>query len=175
MAYRTVVAAPLVAGCLIFAHGRSGAVRLLAVAVGLLGGALAILTKGVVDAGSGGVVYLLGTGETHALIVVGLGGTYLQQLSFQAGALRASLPIMTVLEPTIAAVVGLTLLNEQLRTGDLRVILLAAAALTMTPATVALARVQATACLGALAFVSAATCDRQRAADPVRDGRFAQA
>lgn len=173
----TVVAAPLVAGCLIFAHGRSGAVRasLLAIAVGLLGGALAILTKSVVDAGSGGVVHLLGTGETYALVVVGLGGTYLQQLSFQAGALHTSLPIMTVLEPTVAAVLGLTLLHEQLQTGDLRVILLAAAALTMALATVALARVQATVCLGALVLVSAATCDRQRAADPVQDRRFAQA
>jgi drug/metabolite transporter (DMT)-like permease len=141
----TIVAVPLVAGCLIFAHAKSGAARasVLAIAVGLLGGALAVLTKSVVDAGSGGVVHLLGTGETYALIVVGLGGTYLQQLSFQAGALHTSLPIMTVLEPTVAAVLGLTLLHEQLQTGDLRVILLAAAALTMALATVALARVHA--------------------------------
>jgi drug/metabolite transporter (DMT)-like permease len=116
----TIVAVPLVAGCLIFAHAKSGAARasVLAIAVGLLGGALAVLTKSVVDAGSGGVVHLLGTGETYALIVVGLGGTYLQQLSFQAGTLQASLPIMTVLEPTVAAVLGLTLLHEQLQTGD---------------------------------------------------------
>jgi drug/metabolite transporter (DMT)-like permease len=142
------VALPLVGGCLIFAHRRSGAVRasLLAIAVGLLGGALAVLTKGVVDAASGGGVHLLATGETYALIVVGIGGAYLQQLSFQAGALQTSLPIMTVLEPTIAAVLGLTLLHEQLRTGELRVIVLAAAAVTMAVATVVLARVHATAC-----------------------------
>lgn len=140
-----VVAAPLVTGCLIFAQARSGAVRasLLAIAVGVLGGVLAVLTKSVVDAGSGGVVHVLATGETYALIVVGLGGTYLQQLSFQAGALQASLPIMTVLEPTVAAALGLTLLHERLRTGDLRVTLLAVAAVTMAAATVALARTRA--------------------------------
>jgi hypothetical protein len=144
----TVVAVPLVAGCLIFAHAKSGAARasVLAIAVGLLGGALAVLTKSVVDAGSGGVVHLLGTGETYALIVVGLGGAYLQQqLSFQAGALHTSLPIMTVLEPTIAAVLGLSLLHEQLRSGDLRMTVMVAAAATMAVATVALARVHANA------------------------------
>ena len=143
----TVVGAPLVAGCLIFAHGRSGAIRasLLAISVGLLGGVLAVLTKSVVDAGAGGVVHLLASGETYALVVVGLGGTYLQQLSFQAGALQTSLPIITALEPVIAAVLGLTVLHEQLRSGGLQVTALAVAALTMGVATVALARVQATA------------------------------
>jgi hypothetical protein len=125
----------------------SGAVRasLLAIAVGLLGGVLAVLTKSVVEAGSGGVVPLFATGETYALIVVGIAGTYLQQLSFQAGALHTSLPIMTVLEPTIAAVLGLSLLHEQLRSGDLRMTVLVAAAATMAVATVALARVHANA------------------------------
>ena len=143
-----VVATPVVAGCLIFAHTRSGSVRagLLAIAAGVLAGVLAVLTKSVVDAGAGGFVHLLGTGETYALVVVGLGGTYLQQLSFQAGALQASLPIMTVLEPTVAALLGLTLLHEQLRTGGLRVTLLATAAVSMGVATVALARMHAIAC-----------------------------
>jgi drug/metabolite transporter (DMT)-like permease len=140
-----LVAVPLVAGCLVFARARSGAIRasLLAIAVGLLGGVLAVLTKSVVDAGSGGVVHLLATGETYALIVVGIGGTYLQQLSFQAGALQASLPIMTVLEPMIAAVLGLTLLHEQMETGDLRITALAVAAVVLTITTVVLARAHA--------------------------------
>ena len=107
-------------------------------------GLLAALTKSVVDAGSGGIVHLFAAGETYALIVVGLGGAYLQQqLSFQAGALHTSLPIMTVLEPTIAAVLGLSLLHEQLRTSDPRMTVMAAAAATMAVATVALPRVHA--------------------------------
>ena len=141
----TLVGMPLVAGCLVFAHPRSGAVRasLLAIAVGLLGGVLAVLTKTVVDAAAGGGLHLLATGETYALVAVGLVGTYLQQLAFQAGALQASLPIMTVLEPVSAAVLGVTLLHEQLTAGGLRLTAVGAAALTMTVAAVVLARVHA--------------------------------
>lgn len=140
-----LIGLPLVACCLVFAHPRAGAVRaaLLAVAVGLLGGVLAVLTKSVVDSGAGGVVHLLTTGEPYGLIVIGVAGIYLQQLSFQAGALQASLPIMTVLEPLIAAVLGATLLHEQLRTGGLRMSVLVLATLIMAVATVALARAHA--------------------------------
>ena len=139
------VGAPVVAGCLVYVQGRFGAVRasLLAIAVGLLGGVLAVLTKSVVDAGANGITDLLRSGETYALIAVGIGGFYLQQLAFQAGALQASLPIMMVLEPMIAAVLGVTLLHEQLRAGGPRIIAIAAAAVAMTAATVALARTQA--------------------------------
>jgi drug/metabolite transporter (DMT)-like permease len=139
------VGAPLVVGCLIYAHGRSGAVRasLLAIPVGLLGGVLAVLTKSVVDAGANGITDLFRSGETYALIVVGIGGFYLQQLSFQAGALQASLPIMMALEPVMAAVLGVTLLHEQLRADAPRMIAVAAAAVALTAATIALARTQA--------------------------------
>ena len=140
-----VIGVPVVAGCLIFAQPRAGAARasLLAIAVGLLGGVLAVLTKAVVASGGDGIVHLLTTGETYALVAVGVSGIYLQQLSFQAGALQASLPIMTVLEPVIAALLGLTLLHEQLQVGGLRMTVLVAAALAMTVATVALARARA--------------------------------
>ena len=69
------IAAPLVVACVVLAHPRTGAVRaaLLAVAVGVLGGVLAVLTKAVVDAAAAhGVAHLLMTGETYALILVGL-------------------------------------------------------------------------------------------------------
>lgn len=137
-----VIALPIVAGCLLFAHARSGAVRagLLAVAVGVLGGVLAVLTKSVVLAASSGVLHLLTTGETYGLVLVGLAGVYLQQLSFQAHDLRSSLPIMTVLEPIVAAALGLTLLHEQLHTSDVRTPLLIGVACVMAAATFVLAR-----------------------------------
>ncbi len=139
------VGAPLVAGCLIYAHGRTGAVRasLLAVPVGLLGGVLAVLTKSVVDAAANDITDLVCSSETYALVVVGIGGFYLQQLSFQAGALQASLPIMMVLEPVTAAVLGVTLLHEHLSTSAPRMIAIAVAALALIAATIALARTQA--------------------------------
>lgn len=138
----SAIGVPIVAGCLILAHPRSGAPRasLLAVAVGLLGGVLAVLTKAVVASAGAGLGHLLSGGETYGLIVVGVSGIYVQQLAFQAGALQVSLPIMTVLEPVIAAVLGLTLLHEKLQASGLRMTVLILAAVVMTVATVALAR-----------------------------------
>jgi drug/metabolite transporter (DMT)-like permease len=139
------VGVPAVATCLIVANRLSGARRasLLAIATGLLGGVLAVLTKAVVASAGDGVMHLLTSGETYGLLVVGLSGIYVQQLAFQAGALQASLPIMTVLEPVVASVLGLALLHEELQASGLRLTTLIIAALVMTVATVALAREQA--------------------------------
>lgn len=139
------VVTSVVAACVLAAHPRSGAVRasLLAVAVGLLAGLLAVLTKGVAATAPQGVAALLGTGETYGLVVVGLAGVYLQQLAFQAGALQASLPVIAVLEPVAAAGLGMALLHEQLQAAGVRLAVLIAAAVAMTMATIALARDQA--------------------------------
>jgi drug/metabolite transporter (DMT)-like permease len=140
------VGVPSIAGCLVLANRRSGTVRasLLAVAVGVLGGVLAVLTKAVVTAAGDGLGALLSAGETYGLIVIGLGGFYLQQLAFQAGALRASLPIMIVLEPITAAFLGFALLHEHLQADGPRIVVLTASIMAMTLATVPLARAQAT-------------------------------
>ncbi len=136
---------PLVAACLIGAARLRGARRasLLAVAVGLLGGVLALLTKAVVGLVQHQGLAGLWSVEALALLVVGGAGIYVQQLSFQAAALQASLPIILVLEPVVAAVLGLTLLHEQLRVSGLRLAVLLIAVLAMTFATVALARGEA--------------------------------
>jgi drug/metabolite transporter (DMT)-like permease len=133
---------PIIAGCLVFAHPRSGATRasLLAIAVGLLGGVLAVLTKAVVGSLGHGLLYTVTTGEFYGLLIVGGSGIYLQQLSFQAGALQASLPIITVLEPIVAASLGVALLHEDLRASGDRLPVLIVAVLAMLLATIALAR-----------------------------------
>jgi drug/metabolite transporter (DMT)-like permease len=140
-----LVGGPGVAACLVLANRRSGAVRasLLAIAVGILGGVLAVLTKAAVTAGGDGVAALFSAGETYGLIVIGLGGFYLQQLAFQAGALRASLPIMIVLEPVTAAFLGFVLLHEHLQADGPRIAVLAVSIVAMTLATVPVARAQA--------------------------------
>ncbi len=136
------VGVPLVAGCVVLAHSRSGAMRasLLAVAVGMLAGALAVLTKSVVASVPLGLAHLFVVPETYALILVGLGGVYLQQLAFQAGALQASLPVMTVLEPMVAAGLGIAVLHEHLEASGIAIAALSIAALAMALATVSLAR-----------------------------------
>jgi drug/metabolite transporter (DMT)-like permease len=138
----SAIGVPIVAACLLLAHSRSGATRasLLAVATGLLAGVMAVLTKAVVADVQHSVMHAVTSGETYGLIAVGAAGIYVQQLAFQAGDLQASLPIMTVLEPMVAAVIGLTLLHEQLRSTGLRLAVLIGAVLAMTAATVALAR-----------------------------------
>jgi drug/metabolite transporter (DMT)-like permease len=141
----SAIVVPVVVACLVLAHPRSGSSRasLLAIAVGLLGGITAVLTKAFVGSLHHGLVHALTAGEFYGLIVVGAAGIYLQQLSFQAGALQASLPVITVLEPIVAATFGLTLLHEQLRVGGMRMSILVLCVIAMTLATVALARGEA--------------------------------
>jgi drug/metabolite transporter (DMT)-like permease len=140
------IALPVIVGCILVANSRSGRSRptLLAVVVGVLAGVLAVLTKSVVNAIPLGVGHLLATPETYALVVVGLAGVYIQQLAFQAGELRASLPVMTVLEPMVGACLGVTMLHEQLDVTGLGIAGLAVATIAMTLATIGLARGEAT-------------------------------
>jgi drug/metabolite transporter (DMT)-like permease len=151
----TVGAALVVVPCIVIANRRSGATRasLLAVPVGVLGGALSVLTKAVVDALPDGPGTVLTTPETYGLIVVGVGGTYLQSLAFQAGNLQASLPVLTVLEPLVAAGLGLALLHEELDATGARLLVLLVAVAVLAVATVALAREHAQQVTGKSAFV----------------------
>lgn len=139
------VLVPMLLACLLWGRRAKGATRasLLAIGVGLLGGVLGVLTKTVVSELGHGVLAAVTSWTLYALIVVGLSGTYLQQLSFQAGALHTSLPIIIVLEPVVAAVMGVTMFHEQLQVAGLRIVVLAAAVVLMGIATVAVARGEA--------------------------------
>ena len=139
------VLGPLVAIALVAAGRARNLTRAvaLAVAVGLLGGVLAVLTKAVVASLRHGGLHVFTSWELYGLIAVGLGGAYLQQLCFQAGSLQASWPIITVLEPAVAAVLGVTMLHEVLRTGGARTIFLAVAILVMIASTASLAVLRA--------------------------------
>jgi drug/metabolite transporter (DMT)-like permease len=135
--------AVLVVGtAVVLAHPRSGTARacLLAVAVGVLAGVTALLTKSVVATVPNGLAAVLGAGEIYGLIVVGLAGVYLQQLAFQAGELQASLPVIAVLEPVVAACLGVVLLHETLQLTDVSAAVLVLVIPAMAAATVGLAR-----------------------------------
>jgi drug/metabolite transporter (DMT)-like permease len=136
------IGAPVLAVCLVAASRTSGATRasLIAIAVGLLGGVLAVLTKGVVGQIKHGLGHTVTSWELYGLLAVGVTGIYLQQLSFQAGALQASLPVIMVLEPLVAAALGASLLHEKLRVSGAGVVVLVVAVLAMLLATIALAR-----------------------------------
>ena len=119
-----------------------GAVRasMLAIATGVCFGLAAALTKGVVDQFADGLLAPFSHFEVYGLIAAGGLGVYFQQEAFQAGSLEASLPAMTVLEPMVAAAVGIAILQEHLRTSGIEIVLLAVTVTVMIASTVALSR-----------------------------------
>ena len=98
------VLGPALIACIVGARIASGPISavLLAVVSGALWGLFAVLTKGVVDRLDDGLAELIRTPELYAWALVAVMGTAVQQASFRAGALTASLPTMTVTEPMVA-------------------------------------------------------------------------
>lgn len=130
------------AACAVGAAARRGTVRavLLAVCTALMYGATAALIKGTVSLLDDGVLAVVTAWETYGLVVVVLVGTLIQQSAFQAGALGASLPIVTVGEPVVAVVLGLAVLDEQVQSSGAEWVLIGVLAAVMVVATAALAR-----------------------------------
>jgi drug/metabolite transporter (DMT)-like permease len=139
------VLGPLIALCLIGAQMCSGDISalLLGVVSGSLWGLFAVLTKGVVDQLDDGIWPLLRSPELYAWALVAILAATLQQSSFRAGTMTASLPAMTVAEPVVGSVLGIVVLGESLRTTDLGWLALGVAIAAMIVATAALARGQA--------------------------------
>lgn len=143
------VLGPVVALCLLGARVWSGPTSavLLAVVSGTLWGLFAVLTKAVVDrldvTSWAGVGELIVTPELYIWVVVAIGGTAMQQASFRAGALTASLPTMTLTEPLVACALGVVVLGETLRPGEAGWVILVLAVTVMIAAAAALARGEA--------------------------------
>jgi hypothetical protein len=76
-------------------------------------GYVAALTERTGHILDGGVVHTLGTWEPYALLVGGVGALLLTQSAFHAGALRLSLPTLTVAQPLVAVAIGLGLFGER--------------------------------------------------------------
>jgi drug/metabolite transporter (DMT)-like permease len=122
---------------------RPPAAVLLAPVAGSFWALFVVLIKGVIEAFDAGFGALLCAPELYAWILVALLGNMFQQSSFRAGALTASMPTMVVVEPVVAAVLGVTVLGETLDAAGLEWFALAAAAVLVIVATVALARGEA--------------------------------
>ena len=141
------VLGPLLVGCLLVARFRGGtlAAVLLAFVSGTLWGVFAVLTKGAVHRLGEGGWSVVRTPELYAWLLVAVGGFAWEQSAFRAGALTASMPTLEVSQPIVAALLGVVVLGETLKTGRAGMIVLAAAVLLMTVATFELARVDAVA------------------------------
>ncbi|WP_330181958.1 DMT family transporter [Nocardia sp. NBC_01503] len=116
---------------------------LLGGAGGTLVGVSAALTANVTRLFGQGITTALTSWEIYVLVVTGVGGVYLQQRGYQAGSLAACLPAFTIAEPLVAAFVGITVLDERLRSGPIGTGFVLVAVVVMCVATVALSRAQA--------------------------------
>jgi|SRR5271166_1082179 len=142
-----VVMGPALILCLIGARIFSGSVRalLLGLLSGSLWGVFSVLTKGVVDQLGQGIPALLRTPELYVWAVLGIAATAWEQSAFRAGPLTASLPAVTVTEPIVGSVLGVTVLGETLNTNNVGLAAIGVSVAVMAAATVALARSQAAA------------------------------
>ena len=137
-----VVIGPAIVFCVLGARIWSGPVAavLLALVSAASWALFAVLTKGIVDVLDGGPWALLRTPELYFWLLVAALGAVFQQSSFRASALTASLPTMTVAEPLVASLLGVTVLGESLGADGLQIVTLVAAVAVVVVATTALAR-----------------------------------
>jgi hypothetical protein len=137
------VIAPIVVFCVAFGARSAGRRRaaLIAVAVGVLFGVVAVLTKLVMyELDEEGVVATLMLPPVYLLAAVGVCAMLLQQSAFHAGALQLSVPTMLVLEPLVAVLLAAFVLNEHLTVSGYENVALPIAVAAMAAATIALGR-----------------------------------
>lgn len=116
---------------------------LLGLMSGSLWGLFSVLTKSVVDQLDRGIPALLRLPELYVWAVLAVAATAWEQSAFRAGPLTASLPAVTVAEPVVGSVLGVTVLGETLSTSGVAVTALGLSVAVMAAATVALAHSQA--------------------------------
>jgi drug/metabolite transporter (DMT)-like permease len=95
---------------------RQRAAVLLGAGSGTAFGYVAAVTERTGHILNGGLVHTLGTWEPYALLVGGISALLLTQSAFHAGALRLSLPTLTVAQPLVAVAIGLGLFGEHVNT-----------------------------------------------------------
>ncbi|MCQ9369769.1 DMT family transporter [Corynebacterium sp. 35RC1] len=114
---------------------------MLGIATGALYGYVAVLSKATVDIFVHfGVPGLLRSWEGYLLVVGAVLGTVIQQYAFNAGALKNSLPAMTVAEPIVAFALGYVVLGEQFQVSGWNWAYMAVALVLMVAGTFALSR-----------------------------------
>ena len=108
---------------------------------GAIMGYLAVLSKSVVNIFyQEGAAGLLTSWEAYGLVACAVIGTLVQQASFNAGALKNSLPAMTITEPIVAFVLGYLVLGERFQVEGSQWLIMAGALVVMVASTVILSR-----------------------------------
>lgn len=121
-------------------HPGAGRAACLGAACGILFGIDAALLKASGHLLDGGLLSALGHWEPYVLVALAFPGFLLAQSAFQAGPLSASLPVLTVAEPLVAALIGGLAFHERFSATAPGAVALAVAVAAMVVGTVALAR-----------------------------------
>ncbi|MGS2664922.1 DMT family transporter [Corynebacterium glucuronolyticum] len=145
---RRWIPALLIGGAVLIALDRFAYTRIrhekaffLGVVTGAIFGYVAVLSKATVNLFmTGGIDALIFNWEGYALIGMATLGTIVQQSSFNAAALKHSLPAMTVAEPFVAFALGYAVLNERFQVAGFEWLLMVLAAAAMVVSTFALSR-----------------------------------
>ncbi|GGM23811.1 DMT family transporter [Micromonospora yangpuensis] len=113
-----------VAGCVLLSVRLRGAVRgaVLGVACGIAYSVAAALAKAVVGRYQGDLVPVLLDWRFAALALVALLGLLLNQNAFQSGRLAAPLTALTLTDPVVSVVVGVTAFQETVSLGGIRLV-----------------------------------------------------
>ena len=115
----------------------------LAAGAGLVYGAAAALTKTSSHLLDRGLAPLFTHWQPYVLVVFGVGGMLLAQSAFQAGALDASLPTMSVLDPVASIAIGAFVFGEAISNGPLPIAVEVVSLLAMSAGVYVLARAEA--------------------------------
>jgi drug/metabolite transporter (DMT)-like permease len=108
-------------------------------AAGICYGLTAALIKQVA-AGVANPLHLAASWFPYALLGIGVAALILSQVAYRAGPLAASLPPLTMAEPVVAVIIGVTAFAEHLSSSLPALVVEAASAVVVTAATVQLAR-----------------------------------
>ncbi len=138
----TVVITAICIALVLRARGGSPrrAAVLLAAGSGIAFGYVAALTESTGHLLGAGLLHTLSTWEPYALISGGAAALLMTQSAFNAGALRLSLPTLTVAQPLVAIAIGLAMFGENVDSRGLAPVLEVLGLVLVTVGVFALAR-----------------------------------
>jgi drug/metabolite transporter (DMT)-like permease len=115
-------------------------VALLAMAAGTADAFMAVLAKAFAGSFNHGVGAVMRSWTPYALVVGGVVALLLVSTAYQAGYPTVSLPIITVSDPLVSSLIGISLFGEEIRLDGARGPLVAVAVAVMAAGLVALGR-----------------------------------
>ncbi len=134
-----VVVAALAVGAGLRAGGAARA-ALFGIAAGVADAFMAVLAKAFSGAFDNGVASVFRSWTPYALVVGGLTALLLVSTAYQAGHPTVSLPVITVTDPLVGSLIGISLFGEQLSLGGLRGPVVVGALVLMVAGLVSLGR-----------------------------------